>query len=50
MILRLSIKDVSKLYFLSLVAMDPEKFENFKDEKISDFNIVSVSQSKNLLD
>ena len=26
------------------------KFDNFKDEKISDFKTVSVSQSKNLLD
>ena len=28
----------------------PVKFDNFKDEKISDFKTVSVSQSKNLLD
>ena len=28
----------------------PAKFGNFKDEKISDFKTVSVSQSKNLLD
>ena len=28
----------------------PAKFDNFKDEKISDFKTVSVSQSKNLLD
>ena len=28
----------------------PAKFDNFKDEKISDFKIVSVSQRKNLLD
>ena len=26
------------------------KFDNFKDEKISDFKTVSVSQRKNLLD
>ena len=26
------------------------KFDKFKDEKISDFKTVSVSQSKNLLD
>ena len=34
----------SKLFF------HPAKFDNFKDEKISDFKTVSVSQSKNLLD
>ena len=28
----------------------PAKFDNFKDEKISDFKTVSVSQRKNLLD
>ena len=28
----------------------PAKFDNFKDEKISDFKPVSVSQRKNLLD
>ena len=27
----------------------PAKFDNFKDEKISDFKTVSVSQRKNLL-
>ena len=34
----------SKLFF------QPAKFDNFKDEKISDFKTVSVSQRKNLLD
>ena len=34
----------SKLFF------HPAKFDNFKDEKISDFKTVSVSQRKNLLD
>ena len=34
----------SKLFF------HPAKFEKFKDEKISDYNTVSVAQSKNLLD
>ena len=34
----------SKIFF------HPAKFVNFKDEKISDFKTVSVSQSKNLLD
>ena len=34
----------SKIFF------HPTKFDNFKDEKISDFKTVSVSQSKNLLD
>ena len=33
----------SKLFF------HPAKFDNFKDEKISDFKTVSVSQSKNCL-
>ena len=28
----------------------PVKFDNFKDEKVSDFETVSVLQSKNLLD
>ena len=28
----------------------PAKFDNFKDEKISDFKTVSASQRKNLLD
>ena len=28
----------------------PAKFDNFRDEKISDFKTVSVSQRKNLLD
>ena len=34
----------SKIFFR------PAKFDNFKDEKISAFKTVSVSQSKNLLD
>ena len=34
----------SKLFF------HPAKFDNFKDEKISECKTVSVSQSKNLLD
>ena len=34
----------SKIFF------HPAKFDNFKDEKISDFKTVSVSQRKNLLD
>ena len=34
----------SKIFF------HPTKFDNFKDEKISDFKTVSVSHSKNLLD
>ena len=34
----------SKIFF------HPAKFDNFRDEKISDFKTVSVSQSKNLLD
>ena len=34
----------SKLFF------HPAKFDNFKDEKISDYKTVSVAQSKNLLD
>ena len=28
----------------------PSKFDNFKDEQISDFNTVSISQRKYLLD
>ena len=34
----------SKLFF------HPAKFDNFKDEKISDYKTVSVSQCKSLLD
>ena len=34
----------SKIFF------HPAKFDTFKDEKISDFKTVSVSQRKNLLD
>merc|ERR1712051_751715 len=34
----------SKIFF------HPAKFDNFRDEKISDFKTVSVSQRKNLLD
>ena len=34
----------SKIFF------HPAKFDNFKDEKISDFKAVSVLQRKNLLD
>ena len=34
----------SKIFF------HPANFDNFKDEKISEFKTVSVSQSKNLLD
>ena len=34
----------SKIFF------HPAKFDNLKDEKISDFKTVSVSQRKNLLD
>ena len=33
-----------RLYF------HPAKFDNFKDEKMSDYKTVSVAQSKNLLD
>ena len=33
-----------RLYF------HPAKFDNFKDDKMSDYTIVSVAQSKNLLD
>ena len=37
--------------FIKCSEMNPTaNFDNFKDEKISDFKIVSVSQSKNLLD
>ena len=43
MLLHLHHRD-SKIFF------HPAKFDNFKDEKISDFKTVSVSQSKNLLD
>ena len=31
-------------------AIHPAKFDNVKDEKISDFKTVAVSQRKNLLD
>ena len=34
----------------SKIIFHPAKFDNFKDEKISDFKTVSVSQRKNLLD
>ena len=34
----------------SKLFLHPAKFDNFKDEKISDFKTVSVSQSKNVLD
>ena len=34
----------------SKICFHPAKFDNFKDEKISDFKTVSVSQRKNLLD
>ena len=34
----------------SKISFHPAKFDNFKDEKISDFKTVSVSQRKNLLD
>ena len=43
MLLYLHLRDF-KIFF------HPAKFDNFKDEKISDFKTVSVSQSKNLLD
>ena len=33
-----------RLYF------HPAKFDNFKDENMSDYKTVSVAQSKNLLD
>ena len=33
----------------SKIFLHPAKFDNFKDEKISDFKTVSVSQRKNLL-
>ena len=32
------------------IFFQPAKFDNFKNEKISDFKTVSVSQRKNLLD
>ena len=34
----------------SKISFHPAKFDNFKDEKISAFKTVSVSQRKNLLD
>ena len=34
----------------SKISFHPAKFDNFKDEKTSDFKTVSVSQRKNLLD
>ena len=33
----------------SKLFLHPAKFDNFKDEKISEFKTVSVSQRKNLL-
>ena len=38
------------LLHLHFILFYPAKFDNFKDEKISDFKTVSVSQRKNLLD
>jgi len=34
----------------SKLLFHPAKFDNFKDEKISDYKTVFVAQSKNLLD
>ena len=39
-----SLSAIWRLYF------HPAKFDNFKDEKMSDYKTVSVTQSKNLLD
>ena len=44
MLLYLHLKREFKIFF------HPAKFDNFKDEKISYFKTVSVSQRKNLLD
>ena len=35
---------------VSLKYSHPAKFDNFKDEEMSDYKIVSVAQSRNLLD
>ena len=40
----------ASLWALRKICFHPAKFDNFKDEKISDFKTVSVSQRKNLLD
>jgi hypothetical protein len=42
--MRYLLNAVWRLYF------HPAKFENFKDEKMSDYKNVSFAQSKNLLD
>ena len=51
------ISNVKKMYIFAVLHLisnkiffHPAKFDNFKDEKISDFKTVSVSQRKNLLD
>ena len=36
-------------YLFKRLYFHPAKFDNFKDEKISDYKIVSVAQSKYLL-
>ena len=44
LLMRYLLTAIWRLYF------HPAKFDNFKDEKMSDNKTVSVAQSKNLLD
>ena len=44
LVMRYLLTTIWRLYF------HPAKFDNFKDEKMSDYKTVSVAQSKNLLD
>ena len=44
LLIELSLSAIRRIFF------HPAKFDNFKDEKISDYKTVSVAQSKNLVD
>ena len=42
--IEVSLSAIRRIFF------HPAKFDNFKDERISDYKTVSVAQSKNMLD
>ena len=47
---RVHLLSYKSVFFGLKIIFDPAKFDNFKDEKLSDYKTVSVGQSKNLLD
>ena len=42
--------EIEKWFFMRYFYFHPVKFDNFNDEKMSDYKIGSIAQSKNLWD